>query len=89
MEIPSDIDRLLSSILDEAKPTSNGRLSVEDRAFLNRMIQAIDSGSKGVFVVVNPDNSLDYLIANETRIGAIALLARMIQRTARHIEADR
>ena len=93
METPQDIDLLLSSILESSKGTkaltgSGERLSADDRAFLDRMIGAINDGSKAVFMVVNPDNSLDYLIANESRVGAIAILARMIQRTARHIEEE-
>jgi len=95
METPHDIDLLLSSILESSKSNKpqighagGERLSADDRAFLDRMIQAINDGSKAVFMVVNPDNSLDYLIANESRVGAIAMLARMIQRTARHIEEE-
>lgn len=87
METPHDIDQLLYSILADARLESSerDRLTVEDRAFVGKMLDAIDRGSKAVFVVVNPDNSLDYLIANESRTGAIGILARMIQRTARHI----
>jgi hypothetical protein len=85
METPQNLDLLLNSILEDAKPVGE-RLSTEDRSFVQRMVTAINSGSKGVFIVVNPDNSLDYLIANENRVGAIAILARMIQRTARHID---
>lgn len=95
METPQDIDLLLNSILESSKSNkpltgnpAGERLSADDRAFLNRMIQGINDGSKAVFMVVNPDNSLDYLIANESRVGAIAMLARMIQRTARHIEEE-
>jgi hypothetical protein len=87
VETPHDIDRLLYSILADARGegASHDRLTSEDRAFVGKMLDAIDHGSKAVFVVVNPDNSLDYLIANESRTGAIGILARMIQRTARHI----
>lgn len=87
METPHDIDKLLFSILAEARTDAAEReqLTAEDRAFVGKMLDAIDRGSKAVFVVVNPDNSLDYLIANESRTGAISILARMIQRTARHI----
>jgi len=85
VEVPQNLDLLLNSILEDAKPVHE-RLSNEDRSFVQRMVAAINSGSKGVFIVVNPDNSLDYLIANENRVGAIAILARMIQRTARHID---
>lgn len=89
METPADIDSLLHSILEQsyAKPSAD-RLSVDDRAFVSRMIDAVNTGSRGVFIVVNADNSLDYLIANESRVGAVAILARMIQRTARHIEEE-
>ncbi|MGH7707153.1 MAG: hypothetical protein ACREM8_08120 [Vulcanimicrobiaceae bacterium] len=89
MDTPRDIDALLTAILDDARerPSSHdGRLSEQDRTFIARMIDAIEDGSKGVFVVLNPDNSLDYLIANESRLGAIAILSRMIQRTARRVE---
>ncbi|HEV3157530.1 MAG TPA: hypothetical protein VGZ00_09325 [Candidatus Baltobacteraceae bacterium] len=91
METPGDIDSLLTSILEGARERPlkhDGRLSEQDRQFITRMIDAIENGSKGVFVVLNPDNSLDYLIANDTRLGAIAILSRMIQRTARRVEGD-
>ena len=87
METPHDLDQLLFSILADARADSTDRdqLTAEDRAFVGKMLDAIDRGSKAVFVVVNADNSLDYLIANDSRTGAIGILARMIQRTARHI----
>jgi hypothetical protein len=88
VETPSDIDTLLRSIIEESRNPNYHRLSPDDRAFVTKMIDAINGGSKGVFIVVNQDNSLDYLIANETRVGAIAILARMIQRTARHLEEE-
>ncbi len=89
METPHDIDQLLYSILADARTdgAQQEQLTPEDRAFVGKMLDAIDRGSKAVFVVVNPDNSLDYLIANESRTGAIGILARMIQRTARHINS--
>jgi hypothetical protein len=88
VETPKDIDHLLRSIIEDARHHQMQRLSPDDRAFVTKMIDAINNGSKGVFIVVNSDNSLDYLIANESRVGAIAILARMIQRTARHLEEE-
>jgi hypothetical protein len=89
METPADIDSLLHSILEQSRTrSSHDRLSVDDRAFVSRMVEAVNTGSKGVFIVVNADNSLDYLIANDSRVGAMAILARMIQRTARHVEEE-
>jgi len=89
METPADIDTLLHSILEQSRTKSpSDRLSIDDRSFVSRMVEAVNGGSKGVFIVVNADNSLDYLIANDSRIGAIAILARMIQRTARHVEEE-
>ncbi len=86
----NEMDRALRSLSEahKTKPARRGRLSADDCSFIERLVDRIDNGSKGVFIVINADNSLDYMIANESRLGAIAILARMIQRTARHVEED-
>jgi len=84
MNPPDDANDLLRTI-NMAKHAAK-TLCEEDHQLIARMIEAIKGGSKGVFLVINPDNSIDYLIANDTRLGAISVLSRMIQRTANRIE---
>jgi hypothetical protein len=86
MEVPSNLDLFLKDMLsdDEAQVA----LDAQDRAFVERILTSITSGSKGVFVALHPDDRMQYMLLNTNRAGAIALLARVLQRTAEALEAD-
>ena len=86
MEVPENLDTFLKDLLaDESTPV---QLDEEDRAFIDRILKSITTGSKGVFVVLHPNDRMQYMLLNTNRAGAIALLARIMQRTAEALETD-
>jgi hypothetical protein len=86
MDVPSNLDTFLKELLaEESVPV---QLDDEDRAFIDRILKSITTGSKGIFVVLHPNDRMQYMLLNTNRAGAIALLARVMQRTAEALEAD-
>jgi len=88
MDVPENMDTFLSDLLKEEESSGCVQLDEEDRAFVERILKSITLGSKGVFVVVHPNDRMQYMLLNTNRAGAIALLARIMQRTAEALEAD-
>jgi hypothetical protein len=86
MDVPENIDGLLKDLL--AQEAATVQLDAEDRAFIDRILKSITTGSKGIFVVLHPNDRMQYMLLNTNRAGAIALLARVMQRTAEALEAD-
>jgi hypothetical protein len=86
MDVPSNLDTFLKDMLAEEESTV--QLDAEDRAFIDRILKSITTGSKGIFVVLHPNDRMQYMLLNTNRAGAIALLARVMQRTAEALEAD-
>lgn len=86
MEVPENLDTFLKDLLSEENPTV--QLDDEDRAFIDRILKSITTGSKGIFVVLHPNDRMQYMLLNTNRAGAISLLARVMQRTAEALEAD-
>ena len=86
MEVPENLDTFLKDLL--AEESSTVQLDDEDRAFIDRILKSITTGSKGVFVVLHPNDRMQYMLLNTNRAGAIALLARVMQRTAEALETD-
>jgi hypothetical protein len=86
MDVPENLDTFLKDLLaEESAPV---QLDDEDRAFIDRILKSITTGSKGVFVVLHPNDRMQYMLLNTNRAGAIALLARVMQRTAEALETD-
>ncbi len=85
MEFPGDLDAFLNDIL---APPPISDVTPEDRAFINRILRSIAFESKGIFLVLHPDERMEYMLLNTNRAGAIALLARVMQRTAEFLERD-
>ena len=86
MDVPKNLDTFLKELLaEESAPV---QLDEEDRAFIDRILKSITTGSKGIFVVLHPNDRMQYMLLNTNRAGAIALLARVMQRTAEALEAD-
>lgn len=86
MDVPENLDYFLKDLLaEESAPV---QLDDEDRAFIDRILKSITTGSKGIFVVLHPNDRMQYMLLNTNRAGAIALLARVMQRTAEALEAD-
>jgi len=88
MDVPENMDTFLSDLLKEEETNGCVQLDEEDRAFIERILKSITLGSKGVFVVVHPNDRMQYMLLNTNRAGAIALLAKVMQRTAEALEAD-
>lgn len=86
MEAPENLDLFLKDLLTEEG--GSVQLDEEDRAFIDRILKSITTGSKGIFVVLHPNDRMQYMLLNTNRAGAIALLARVMQRTAEALEAD-
>ena len=88
MDVPENLDVFLTDLLKEEVGNSCVQLDEEDLAFIDRILKSITLGSKGVFVVVHPNDRMQYMLLNTNRAGAIALLAKVMQRTAEALEAD-
>ena len=86
MDVPENLDTFLNDLL--AEETATVQLDEDDRAFIDRILKSITTGSKGIFVVLHPNDRMQYMLLNTNRAGAIALLARVMQRTAEALEAD-
>src|ERR1035437_310334 len=86
MDCPDNLDTFLRDLLKEEGGAV--QLDDEDRAFIDRILKSITQGSKGVFVVLHPNDRMQYMLLNTNRAGAIALLAKVMQRTAEALEAD-
>jgi len=86
MEVPSNLDLFLKDMLSE--DDVQVALDAQDRAFVERILTSITGGTKGVFLVLHPDDRMQYMLLNTNRAGAIALLARVLQRAAEALEAD-
>ncbi len=85
MDIPENFDTFLQGLLKDDEII---QLDDEDRAFIDRILKSITTGSKGIFVVLHPNDRMQYMLLNTNRAGALALLAKVMQRTAEALEAD-
>ena len=88
MDVPENLDTFLTKLLSEEQEGSAVQLDEEDKAFIDRIVKSITTGSKGIFVVLHPNERMQYMLLNTNRAGAIALLAKVMQRTAEALEAD-
>jgi hypothetical protein len=88
MDVPENLDSFLNKLLHEEQEGSAVQLDEEDKAFIDRIVKSITTGSKGIFVVLHPNERMQYMLLNTNRAGAIALLAKVMQRTAEALEAD-
>ncbi|GAC1411113.1 MAG: hypothetical protein NVSMB64_20690 [Candidatus Velthaea sp.] len=88
MDVPNNLDIFLKDLLREEQESSCIQLDEEDKAFIDRIVKSITTGSKGIFVVLHPNDRMQYMLLNTNRAGAIALLAKVMQRTAEALEAD-
>src|SRR5579875_1348440 len=86
MDCPDNLDLFLRALLKEGQGTV--QLDEEDKAFIDRILKSITQASKGIFVVLHPNDRMQYMLLNTNRAGAIALLAKVMQRTAEALEAD-
>jgi hypothetical protein len=87
MDVPENLDTFLADLLHEEAGKSV-ILDDEDRAFIERILESVTTGSKGVFVVLHPNDRMQYMLLNTNRAGALSLLAKVMQRTAEMLEAE-
>jgi len=66
MEVPSNLDTFLKDLLAEEEATV--QLDAEDRAFVDRILKSITTGSKGIFVVLHPNDRMQYMLLNTNRV---------------------
>jgi hypothetical protein len=91
MEIPENLDAFLTNLLQpsaDEEPALHVELNNDERAFAERIMDSVTTGSKGIFVVLHPNDRMQYMLLNASRVGAIALLAAVMLRTAEALEAD-
>ena len=91
METPDNLDAFLTDMLQKGAQEDTAphvELDDDDRAFVERIMESVTTGSKGIFVVLHPNDRMQYMLLNTNRAGAIALLAKVMQRTAEALESD-
>jgi hypothetical protein len=91
MECPENLDHFLNALLrDGADESSAPLLELDEaqRTFIERMLDSVTTGSKSIFVVLHPNDRMQYMLLNTDRTGAITLLAQVMQRTGEALEAD-
>ena len=64
------------------------KLDDDDRAFVERIMDSVTTGSKGIFVVLHPNKRMQYILLNANRSNAIALLSKVMQDVAQQLESD-
>ena len=82
-----DLDRVLKDLLKN-DPPRGVYLADDDLAFVEHICNSITGGSMGVFVVIHPDDRMQYMVLGTNRNGAIALLATVIQRLTKAHRTD-
>ncbi len=91
METPDNLDDFLAGLIRHAPDDDTAnvvKLSPDQRTFIERILDSVTTGSKGVFVVLHPNERMQYMLLNTNRAASIALLANVIQRTGEALEAD-
>jgi hypothetical protein len=88
MDTPDNLDALLHNLLSQEEASAPLELAADDKAFIDHVLKSITQRSKGVFIVLHPNDHMQYMLLNTNRAGAIALLAKVMQRTAEALEAD-
>jgi hypothetical protein len=72
MDTPKDLDAFLNDLLehraDEAEATRID-LDAEDRAFVERIVDSVAMGSKAIFIVLQSNDQMQYMLLNTKRAG--------------------
>lgn len=90
METPKNLDLFLANLIQEAAADDAPHVELDDdqRAFIERILDSVTTGSKGIFIVLHPNDRMQYMMLNTNRASAIGLLANVMQRTGEALEAD-
>ena len=84
MDTPDNLDAILTELLriHTAKAEPHVELDDEDRELVQLILDSVTTGSKGIFVVLHPNDRMQYMLLNTNRDVGIALLATVLQRVA-------
>lgn len=91
MDTPANLDSFLANLLagqTDDEPAPNMGLDGDDRSFVDKMLESVTTGSKAIFVVLHPNDRMQYMLLNSNRAGAIALLASVMRLAAEALESD-
>jgi len=80
MYAPDDLDGLLTQLLQRT-PAVRQPIDHYDREFIDGIIKAVETGSRAVFIVLHPNDDLQYILLNENLDGALKLLDAVRDRT--------
>jgi hypothetical protein len=78
-----DIDRILHDIIKPQQDAAPVRLEPDDLVFINHILNSIVAGSKGAFVVLHPDDHMQYILLNADRKDCVRLLTIILERITR------
>lgn len=86
METPKDIDAVLTFLLDNGQTElAESLLGPEDEIYLARLLAALRSGRKSIFIVEDTDEKLKYMFSNTSRAEAVSMLGKVIESTGRRL----
>lgn len=86
METPKNIDAVLNFLLgDGDTEVTESLLGPEDEMYLARLITALRSGKKAIFIVEDSDEKLKYMFSNTSRAEAVSILGKVIESTGRRL----
>jgi hypothetical protein len=90
MELPDNLDALLAE-LRETKTDGQVQCTAidpDDLAFIQRILDSLKTGSKGIFAVVNPDDRVGYIFLNTNQAGAFAVLGQVMARLVERLNDE-
>jgi hypothetical protein len=90
METPENLDALLTTLLQSNADAAASQVTLDsdDRAFVHRIMDSVKTGSRGIFVVLHPNDRMQYMVLNANRVGAITVLSKVMERVAEALQAD-
>jgi hypothetical protein len=90
MELPDNLDALLTEL---RAPKHDGqvkceRLTDDDLAFVQRILDSLKTGSKGVFAVIHPDNNMQYITLNAKGLASLVLVGKVMARITERLNDE-
>jgi hypothetical protein len=87
---PDNLDALLAELRatkHDGQVTCEA-LTDDDLAFVQRALDGLKTGSRGVLAMITPDDRLQYITLNAKELSAIAILGRIVTRIAERINEE-
>ena len=69
--------------LEENETSATTVLNSEDEEYLKKLICAVRSGKRAVFIVEDDENKLKYMFSNTSRAEAITMMGKVTEATGR------